>query len=164
MRRRSPLASLLLAVSIWALLLAGLAVMPAPGRSESPMSLDDISAEADGAVLDDEIELSAARHTRVKATRFQAFSWDVIFVDVNPTLPGKQSYKVVLKVRHQGRWQRCAVTRTENRDFGRSLSIGANPDEIAAFIACRHKANKKYKVIVPAQHGFARTVATPRWP
>ena len=163
MRRRSPLASLLLAVSIWALLLAGLAVMPAPSQGESPISLDDISAESDGAVLDDEIELSAARHTRVKATRFQAFSWDVIVVDVNPTLAGQKSYTVVLKVRHQGTWQTCGVQRTVNRDFGRDLSIGRNTDEIAMFIACRHKANRNYKVIVRAQHGFARTVATPRW-
>jgi hypothetical protein len=55
------------------------------------------------------------------------------------------------------------VQRTANRDFGRDPSIGRNPDEMALFIACRHKANKKYKVIVRAQHGFARTVATPRW-
>ncbi len=164
MRRRSPVASLLMAVSIWALLLAGVAVLPAPGLGEPPMSLDDISVDAGGTVLDDEVDLRAARHTRVKATRFQAFSWDVIFVDVNPTLPGNKSYKVVLKVKHQGTWQRCAVTRTVNRDFGKLLSIGRNPDEIAMFGACRHKANNKYKVIVRAQHGFARTVATPRWP
>jgi hypothetical protein len=82
------------------LLLTGLAVLPAPGLGESPMSLDGISIESDPAVLDDEIELRAARHTRVKATRFQAFSWDVIAVDVNPTLAGNKSYTVMLKVRH----------------------------------------------------------------
>ena len=162
MRTRNPLTSLLVAVSMGALLLAGLAVLPTPSAQGMPMSFDGIGVEADRVALDDEIEFPAARHTRIKATRFQAMSWDMIFADVNPTLPGRKSYKVVLKVKHEGSWHRCGVKRTVSRNMDRDLSIGRNPDEIAMFGACRHKANKKYRVIVPAQHGFARTVVTPQ--
>ncbi len=162
MRRRHPLTSLLVALSMGALLLAGLAVLPTPSAQDTPMSFDGIGVEAGRVVLDDDIELLAARHTRIKATRLQAWSWDVVFADVNPTLPGRKSYKVVLRVKHNGTWHRCGVTRTVNRNMGRDLSIGRNPDEIAMFAACRHKANRKYRVIVPAQHGFARTVVNPQ--
>ncbi len=153
---RSKATRLLLALSLGALLLTGLA----------PLTAGEVTDEV--AVVAPE-----RRHTRVTAVRDR---WehrggaDAIYVDVNPTLPGMKYYRVVVKVRHQGRWVRCAPEPhfTHRSKVGRTFNImnaehvrGRAPHEVSVFRACKHKANAKYRVIVAAQHGFARTVVRP---
>ena len=156
MLSRSKATRLLLALSLGALLLAGLTTSTA------------VEAADQTAVVAHE-----RRHTRITAVRDH---WghrggaDAIYVDVNPSLPGMKYYRVVVKVRHHGEWVRCAPEphfRHRNK-VGRTFNImsaqhvrGRAPHEVAVFRACKHKANAKYRVIVPAQHGFARTVVRP---
>jgi hypothetical protein len=149
----------LLALSLGALLLTGLA----------PLTAGDAT---------DEVAMVAQerRHTRIEAVRDR---WehrgdaDAIYVDVNPTLPGQKFYRVVVKVKHDGRWTRCAPEPyfVHRGRVGRTFNMmdpeharGRAPHEVTVFEACKHKANGKYRVIVPAQHGFARTVVKPHNP
>lgn len=126
----------------------------------------------EGDAQPDDLQLVAAsrRHTRVTAVRLRG-DVDQILVDVNPTRPSTYGfYRVVLKVRHRGEWVRCApipghvyrarVARTFNM-WGMDWARGRGPHEVAAFYACKHKPNHRYRVVVPAQHGLLRTVATP---
>ena len=100
----------------------------------------------------------------------------VIAADINPTLPGNKSYKVVLKVRHRGEWVRCGAKRTRNvmvEEFVPEqawFTRGRRPHEAAVFadlygpfdtIKCpgNPKSAKKYRIVLPKQHGFERTIS-----
>lgn len=138
--------------------------------AEAPAS--SLVVDSQGNTRSDDLQLVAAkrRHTRVTAVRLRG-DVDQILVDVNPTRPSTYGfYRVVLKVRHRGHWVRCQpipghvyrarVARTFNM-WDMDWARGPGPHEVAAFHACKHKANRKYQVVVPAQHGFLRTVTTP---
>lgn len=168
MNARHPLARLLVALSLGALLLVGLAP-GTPLQTSGPLAATPATAEvqmaADDAIEDDVLLVATnRRHVRVKAVRYYGLPFvgplRFISVDVNPTLRGSRSYKVILKVRHHGTWTRCAKARTTNRDWFDAATIGKAPHEMVFFDACRNKAARKYRVIVPAQHGFLRTVTT----
>ena len=93
-----------------------------------------------------------------------------IGVDVNPTLKGAKSYKVVLKTQHKGNWVRCQAKQTQNvnkKKVGDFTLKGKKPHEFVAFApwfkaefpkaqrkACKAKEGKVYKVVVKAQHGY----------
>jgi hypothetical protein len=168
MNARNPLVRLLLALSLGALLLVGLAP-GAPMQTSDPLAATPATTEVESAadvVIEDDVLLVATRkrHVRIKAWRYYGLPFlgplRFISVDVNPTLRGSRSYKVILKVKHQGTWKRCAKARTTNRHWFDAATIGKAPHEMVFFDACKNKAPRKYRVIVPAQHGFLRTVTT----
>lgn len=170
MKARNPLVLLFLALSLGALLLAGLAV-DTPMDTSDPLASTPAPTQVEpdrDDVAEDDVVLVAKkkRHVRIKALRWYVVpmmhEFNAITVDVNPTLKGKQSYKVVLKVKHNGEWIRCATKRTRNVKQGIPVAtIGKAPHEWVVFNKpCLNKAAKKYRVIVPAQHGFLRTVKT----
>lgn len=148
MMRRNPLLSMLLTIALAALVLV---VAPsATGTDSSSATTTTTQTE---------------RHVRIKALRMYAIpfigEFNRITVDVNPTLPATQSYRVVLKVRDHGEWVRCAVHRTHNSSYDWVGTIGSVPHEVTGFRPCLNKHADKYRVIVPAQHGFLRTVVVP---
>lgn len=167
MRTRSPFVSLLLALVTVGLLFATLSV-PDEGALVPEASSPPVATQVDPAgeqVLEDDIVLAWRRrpgHVGIKA-RYHAF-YQVLQADINPTLPGSKSYRVVLKVKHQGKWRRCAATRTENINYHYYFTRGRLPHEVAFFFPVNElcpgppKAAKKYRVVVPAQHGFERTI------
>ena len=166
MKARSHLVRLLLALSLGALLLAGLTVgTPIDAAEPPPTAATQVEADTDAVVEDDVLFVATKqRHVRIRALRWYGIPFwgpaHFITVDVNPTLRGRKSYTVILKVRHKGEWIRCAKGRTTNRDFFPVATIGKAPHEMVFFDACKKKAPKKYRVIVRAQHGFLRTVTT----
>lgn len=168
MNARNPLVQLLLALSLGALLLVGLAP-GTPTQTSDPLAATPATTEVEYAaddVIEDDVVLVAtrSRHVRIKAWRHYGIPFigplRFISVDVNPTLRGSRSYKVILKVKHHGTWSRCAKARTTNRNWFDAATIGKAPHEMVFFDACKNKAPRKYRVIVPAQHGFLRTVKT----
>lgn len=127
------------------------------------------SAAAD--IIDDDVVLVATRnrHVKIKALRWYGIPFwgpfNAITVDVNPTLKGKQSYKVVLKVKQNGEWIRCAAKHSRNEKGMPIATIGKAPHEWVVFNRpCNNKRAHKYRVIVRAQHGFLRTVKTVQLP
>jgi hypothetical protein len=169
MNGRNPLVKLLLALPLGAVLSTGLAAAT-PMENSGPLATTPATTQVDlnsESVIEDDVALLANRKVRIKATRFVGIPFLVprtnkIIVDVNPTLSARKSYKVVLKVKNDGTWQRCAVKYTRNREVWEGFLTGAKPNEVVVFRACRNKATRKYRVSVPAQHGFARTVVTPK--
>jgi hypothetical protein len=169
MKALNPVARLVLALSLGALLLAGLAPGTPMQTSDPPaatLAATEVEPAADD-VSEDDVALIATRrrHVKIKALRWYGIPFfgrfNAITVDVNPTLKGEKSYKVVLKVRHNGTWTRCATKRTKNAQGIPIATIGKAPHEWVAFHnPCKNKAPWKYRVIVPAQHGFLRTVKT----
>ena len=169
MKARNPFVGLFLALSLGALLLAGLAVDTPPGSPE-PLAARTASTEMESAadvIIDDDVVLITRkkRHVKIKALRWYGIPFmgpfNAITVDVNPTLKGKKSYKVVLKVKQNGEWIRCATTRTRNEQGMPIATIGKAPHEWVVFNRpCKNKRAHKYRVIVRAQHGFLRTVKT----
>jgi hypothetical protein len=175
MLSRTRATGLLLPLSLGSLLLTGLAPLPtvvAPTTVAVPSASEQVSGVTDEVVM----LAHKRRHTRIEAVRDR---WehqggaDAIYVDVNPTLPGQKFYRVVVKVKHDGRWTRCAPEPhyTHRNRVGRTYNVmsaeharGRAPHELTVFQACKHKGNSKYRVIVPAQHGFARTVVHPHNP
>lgn len=166
MKARNRLVRLLLALSLGALLLAGLTVgTPSDTVDSAPTATTQVEEGVDAAVEDDVLLVATKkRHVRIRALRWYGIPFwgpaHFISVDVNPTLRGRRSYTVILKVKHKGEWIRCAKGRTTNRDFFDVATIGKAPHEMVFFDACKKKAPKKYRVIVRAQHGFLRTVTT----
>lgn len=168
MNARSPLVRLLLALSLGALLLAGLT----PGTSaESSDSLAATPASGQvepvtDRVVEDDVLLVARRQVRIDAMRINWAGGQAVWVHVSPRLPGRQHYRVTMKVRHQGRWVICepgARFRVNDR-VARTFGVPGENSEYVRFRACKNKGARKYKVIVPAQHGFARTTARAHWP
>lgn len=170
MNARNPLVRLLLALSLGALLLAGLTT-GASSDSSASLAAAPASGQAEPAtadVVEDDVILVARRQVRIDATRFRAAfggGMNAVWVHVSPYLPGRQHYRVKMKVRHQGRWVICKPYgdfRVNNR-VARTWGDPKNRAEIVLFGACKNKGARKYKVIVPAQHGFARTTARAHW-
>lgn len=157
MMRKNSLTKPALALSMGAMLLTGMGAMPS--ASGSPPEVLAAASAVDQAAP------SAARHVRALAVRYRGLPFigpvNFITVDVNPTLPGTQRYRVVLKVKDNGEWVRCAVKRTRNREWFSEFTYGRAPHEMVFFDACMNKATRKYKVVIPAQHGFLRTVIYP---
>ncbi len=168
---------LLVPLSLGSLLLTGLAPLPTVAQAPMTVAVPSTAEQVSGDVTDEVVLLAhKRRHTRIEAVRDR---WehrggaDAIYVDVNPTLAGQKFYRVVVKVKHDGRWTRCAPEpHYKHRDrVGRTCNVmsaeharGRAPHELTVFTACKHKGNGKYRVIVPAQHGFARTVVHPHNP
>ena len=155
--RKNSLTKPALALSMGAMLLTGVGAMP-NAIGPTPEAIAAVSAV-------DQTAPSAARHVRALAVRYRGMPFigpaNIITVDVNPTLPGRQRYRVVLKVKDNGEWVRCAVKRTRNRDWIARFTLGRAPHEMVFFEPCMDKATRKYKVVIPAQHGFLRTVIYP---
>lgn len=182
MRSQRLLVTILMAFSLAALLLGGLVLGPTQNGTDvvaepEPTGLTSDSTQA--AARDDVVLLGLRRpgHEGIKARKtWVVLGGHVIGVDVNPTLPGNQSYKVVLKVRHQGRWVRCGAMRTRNVMVEGYVpeyawfTRGRRPHEAAIFadlygpfdtVKCPGppKAARKYRIVLPAQHGFERTIS-----
>lgn len=181
MRTNRLLVTLLAAFSMAAMLLSGLLVL-------SPRLGDEVAApettgqlvETSQAISVDEVLLLGRRrpgHEGIKARMgWFVLGGTVIAADINPTLPGNRSYKVVLKVKHQGDWVRCGAMRTRNvmvEEYVPELAWftrGPRPHEAAVFadlygpfdtIKCpgNPKGAKKYRIVLPKQHGFERTIS-----
>jgi hypothetical protein len=87
--------------------------------------------------------------------------YGLYWVDVNPTLPGRRSYKVVLQRKDAGRWTRYDVVRTESTRctsiFCLGAVVGRNPHETyGTWVPLG-----RYRVVVPKQHGLLRAVSDP---
>lgn len=100
---------------------------------------------------------AAARRTSVRAVRVRGFGFDVVVVDVNPTLRRK-SYRVKLQIRRNGQSETCVRARTHNNRESGYPRTGRKPHDVAYIGVCGDKATKRYRIVVPAQHGFRRTV------
>jgi hypothetical protein len=158
--RRSSLTKPALGLSMAAMLFTGVGAIPSASSGPPAESAAGVATNAV-----DQAAPSAARHVRALAVRYRGIPFlgpaNVISVDVNPTLPGTQRYRVVLKVKEDGEWVRCAVKRTRNRAWDPRFTYGRAPHEMVFFDACKDKATRQYKVVIPAQHGFLRTVVWP---
>lgn len=181
MRGHRLVVTLLAAFSMAAMLLSGLLVLP-------PRSGDEVAApdsagqpvETSQAVSEEDLVLLGRRrpgHEGIKARMgWFVLGGTVIAADINPTLAGNRSYKVVLKVKHQGEWVRCGAMRTRNvmvEEYVPELAWftrGPRPHEAAIFadlygpfdtIKCpgNPKGAKKYRIVLPKQHGFERTIS-----
>lgn len=164
MNGHSSAIRMLLATALGAVLLIGL-FEPVPESGSLDVALaDDVAA--------DEIVLaaSAQKHTRIKAGKVPGLPW--VIVDVNPTLRGKRTYRVVLKTLHQGDWVRCTARRTERShispilglDFGTGRALHQYAELNTS--TCPGRASKpasKYRVVVRPAYGFARTVSDVQW-
>ncbi len=102
-------------------------------------------------------------HEGIKARLWGFAPGQVISVDVNPTLPGRQSYKVKLQVKRNGTWVTLAVKRTKNSDDPLPWLVrGRSPHEMTWFVVGQNKPSK-YRIVLKAQHGFERTVSRVRY-
>lgn len=120
-------------------------------------------------VVEDDVALVAKkeRHVKVDARRvIVAGGWiNAVFAEVYPKLPGKAHYRVKMKVKHQGRWVICKPygRYRVNNTVARTFQYPDEKYEYVVFGACKNKGARKCKIIVPAQHGFARTTARAHW-
>jgi hypothetical protein len=170
MNARNPLVTLLLALSLGALLLAGLTT-GASSESSDSLAAAPASGQAEPAtddVVEDDVILVATRQVRIDATRIRMPSLagiNAVFAEVYPKLPGKSHYRVKMKVKHQGRWVICKPygRYRVNNKVARTFQYPDEDYEYVVFGACKNKGARKYKIIVPAQHGFARTTARAHW-
>lgn len=153
MRRRRLLVTLLAAFSMAAMLLGGLAALP-------PQTTSDVFAlpEPDVTVLEsedetsvDEVVLVARRRKSVRFTMRAAFDF-FVWVNINPNLTGNKSYKARCQYKHKGDW-RLSPGMGVQRTRGKAEIMYCGAGDF------RTRATRKYRVVVPAQHGFQRTVS-----
>ncbi len=159
------------ALAVGALLLGGPAISPQVAQG-SPVAGVSTTVESRAAVAASvPAGLRRPGHEGIKARMHGTFLMGrIVSVDVNPTLPGSQSYKVKLQVKRNGKWVTCAVKRTTNveRTTWTWAVRGSRPHEMTYFVvgqACPGKAKKasRFRIVLKAQHGFERTVSRVRW-
>lgn len=157
--RRLPTIMLLL-VSMAALVLSGLTVTAPAGTVNTTAATPAVVQMESGEVIEDEVMLVARRrrHPRVQAGRLTYPGWfDMVLVQLKPPLKHK-AYKVVLQVRRNGTWVHKTVARSFNaRHEGKRVEYARLWSEPMLRVG-----NRRLRVVVPAQHGFQRTVVPVR--
>jgi hypothetical protein len=99
------------------------------------------------------------RRLRMDAAQSNWF-YPGVMVSIKPAVPGKAHYRVKLKVKHQwlGHLHARGGHSGEQAD-GAHLPTGT----LIAYSGLQEQRCPQYKVIGPAQHGFARTAARAHW-
>jgi hypothetical protein len=155
--------TLLVALSLGALLLSGLVASPAAALGHRPADVSAATQMQSGATraMDVGAALVARQreHPRVTAQRIRHTGWfDLVFVTLSPRLNHK-SYKVVLQVKRDGKWVRQTVTRSFN-----ATHEGKRVEQARLWNEPMQVGNRRLRVVIPAQHGFERTVVKVHWP
>ena len=158
----NPVVRLLLGLTLTALLVSGLTADPLTGAADLPTASPTATqiGTATGEVIEDEIELVARKrkHPRAQAGRLTYRGWfDLVFVQFKPPLKNK-AYKVALQVKRNGKWVRQSVARSFNaRHEGKRVEYARLWSKPLPKVG-----NRRLRVVIPAQHGFQRTVIAVR--
>lgn len=129
----------------------------APAAQSSSLAAPPAAVETSALFTAVPTNLGSPGHEGIKA-RLWGFGFGLITVDVNPTLPGSQSYRVKLQVRRNGEWVTIAVKRTRNGTTYSWLVRGPSPHELVTFPVEVNQPSK-YRIVLRPQHGFERTVS-----